>query len=92
MALVVLLLSDHNDLKVVGGGERGIDVVEGIGVPIRHRGDVILKRQVSALASSAECLNRYAEIFVEVDGILNVPTIHIEISLRDIGFCRMRYL
>ena len=35
MALVVLLLSDHNDLKVVGGGERGIDVVESIGVPIR---------------------------------------------------------
>lgn len=75
--------------KFVRRGERGIIVAESIRIPVRHRRYIVLQRKVSAVTSPAECLYGNFQIVFKINGVGNVPTIHIKISLRAVGaVCR----
>src|SRR5690349_15692584 len=45
-------------------------------IPVHHRRDVVLKRQVAAAAAPAERLNGHTQILLEADRIHNMPAIH----------------
>lgn len=81
-----------NQLKVVLVGEGRILVIQMVGIPICHGGDVLLQGQVSAVASPAQSLDRYLQVFLKVHGVGDVPAVHIEITLGVVGVVYLVHL
>ena len=48
-------------LQLIGGGHGRIGVVQTVRTPIRHRGDVVLQREIAPFASPAKCLKNKVE-------------------------------
>ena len=74
-----------NNLQVVCIGESGIHDNQVVGIPVRHRRNIVLQWVISLSASPAQRLNGHSQILFKIDGIGDMPAVHIEIALRFVG-------
>ena len=51
-------------------------------IPVSHRNNIRILRQVTVITPPAQILNRYTQIFFEADWIKHMPAVHPEALLR----------
>jgi len=79
-------------LKIVLIGKRNIFIAKIVGIPVCHRGYLILQGQISAVTSPAQSLYGDLQVLLEIYGVCYMPAVHIEKSLRIIGLIRGTHL
>ena len=87
-----MILALYDDLQFILAWQGWVDIIESVGVPICHRGNIVLQGEKSVFASPTKRLNGHAQVLFKIDRIDDVPTVHIKITLRAIGTVGGTYL